>query len=238
MKILSLDLETTFLNPINTSQIRIKEIGAVLYDWNLKRPLKMISEFIYEEDHPPSPQELVDLTGITDDMCKEYGISLSSGLHLLSTLMSRADFVLAHNGNSFDKPVLEAEYGRCGYMMPQLHWIDSKTDVPYPSHVKTRKLVHLCAEMGFVNPFAHRALFDALSTLNVVKNFDMEEVIAISKEPTVRLVAEVSFAEKDKAKVLGYYWDGENKQWFKEVKERYVATEKNLATFNVYTREI
>lgn len=238
MKILSLDFESTWQTPVDPKHLRIREVGAVLFDWPSQRPLRIYSELIYEPDQPPSPKELVDLTGITDEMAKEYGISLGDSLAELFKLISKCDYVLAHNGNIFDKILLECEAARLNLMVPVKPWLDTKTDVLYPANIKSRKLVHLCAEMGFVNPFAHRAVFDCLSTLEVLKRFDINEVIALSKEKTVRIIAEVSYKDKDQAKGLGYYWNGEEKYWFKEVKERFVESEKAQATFNVYTQEV
>lgn len=235
MKILSIDVETTWTDPVSPKQARIREIGAVLYDWNVQRPLRIFSECIFESDHPPSPKELVDLTGITDAMARKYGIPLVTGLIVTNELLRDCDYVAAHNGNVFDKIVFQAEFERQGMVMFERPWIDTKTDVPYPAHIKTRKLSHLCAELGFVNPFAHRAMFDALSTLEVLKRFNIDDVVKLANEKTVRVCAEVTYSEREKAKKAGFYWDPDNKEWFKELKESQVASSE--FNFNTYIKE-
>lgn len=239
MKILSLDFETTWTTPVNPRQCRILEIGAVLYDWHSRKPLKMMSEFIHEEDHPASPPELVELTGITDDMRREHGTSLRKGLTELEILMSQCDYVIAHNGNEFDKIVLESELERISWVQkaPLTPWIDSKTDVPYPSSVKSHKLVHLCTEVGeFINPFPHRAVFDALAVLKLVRRYDLDEILALQAQPTVKVIASVSYERRNLPKERGYYWDGENKQWWKSMKEKQALLEAEQAPFAVQIR--
>lgn len=239
MNILSLDFETTWTQPVNAKQCRIQEIGAVLYDWENKKPLKMLSEFIYEDGHPASPPELVALTGITDEMRREYGISLKDGLLRLSALFSKACYVVAHNGNEFDKVVLDSELERSPIGTPfnLIPWLDTKTDIEYPPAVKTAKLTYLCAEHGFVNPFSHRALFDALSVIKLMERYDIHKMIEQSKLPTVKVIASVSFEKKHLARERGYYWDGENKYWWKSMKGPAALREKQDAPFSVQIRE-
>lgn len=237
MRILSLDFETTWTAPVNPKICRIREIGAVLFDWENKRPLKLYSEFIHDEDHPMSPKELVDLTGITDEMVKEFGIPLTKGLHELRNMFSLSDFIIAHNGNGFDKPLLLAECDRKLTYLPERPWIDSKMDIDYPPHMKSHKLTHLCGEHGFLNPFSHRAIFDALAVLKILTQYPIEPIIESAKQPNCKVVANVSFQERDKAKLRGYYWDGENKYWWKELKLHKAEKEKQEAPFPVQIRE-
>jgi len=67
----------------------------------------------------------------------------------------------------------------------------------------------------------------------VLKNYDLARVLELSREPTVKAVAEVRFSEKHLAKDRGYYWDGEEKHWFKDMKEKRAEQEKLDAPFNV-----
>lgn len=242
MKILSLDLETSWTNPVNAKQARIFEIGAVLYDWEARKPLKIMSEFIFEEDHPASPPELVKLTGITDEMRKEYGIPLIKGIDELRYLIGMSDYIIAHNGNDFDKVVYESEFERIfgnKNDFPKVPWIDSKTDVPYPDTVKSHKLVHLCTEIGeFINPFSHRAVFDALAVLKLVQRYDINEILELAKQPTVKCIASVGYERRELPKQRGYYWDGENKYWWKAMKEKQANKEQDEAPFSVQIRSI
>ena len=238
MRLLGIDFETTWTQPVNAKQCRITEIGAILMEWDTKSPLAIQSDMIFEEDHQESPQELVDLTGITDEMRKEFGRPLKEGLANLFDLIAKADYLVAHNGNEFDKIVFEEECYRLNVNFPESKWIDTKTDIPFPKTIKTTKLTYLCAEHGFVNPFAHRAVFDVQSMLKVLSLYPIAEVIKLSHEETVRVIASVSYEKKDDAKNRGYYWDGEKKYWHKTMKASKANIEQNEAPFSVQIRSI
>ncbi len=236
MKILGIDFETTWANPVNVNVMKITEIGAVLVEWETKKPLEMLSLLINDPDIPPSPPELVELTGLTDEIRLEYGVENKTAFAQLCKLMEKADFCVAHNGNSFDKPLLNCELDRLGMKMPLTPWLDSKTDVPYPKNVKSTKLSYLAADHGFANPFAHRALFDVLTMVKVLGHYDLNEVIALSKEETKTVVASVSFQEKHLARDRGYYWNPDDKIWCKDMKESKVAAEQEAAPFTTNVR--
>jgi DNA polymerase-3 subunit epsilon len=233
MLLLGFDLESTWTEPVNPRVARPTEIGAVLYCTETRKPLKMMNELIHEPDHPVSPPPLVALTGITDDMKEKYGITSLKGMSMLNQLIEVCDFVVAHNGNAFDKIIYEEECARMGIPVVNKPWIDTKTDVPYPESIKTTKLTYLCAEHGFANPFQHRALFDVLSMLKIVELYDVNEIVEMAKQPNVTVVASVSYQDKDLAKQRGYYWDGENKRWKKDMKEQAANREKETAPFPV-----
>lgn len=238
MYILGLDFETTWTDPVNPKLARPTEVGAVLYDTEKRMPVRIYNSLVYDpSDYPSSPQELVDLTGISDDMLEKNGIMPNEMLEVLNSLMDISDYVLAHNGTEFDKVIYEEECERWGARVVELHWIDTKTDVPYPDHIKTRKLTHLAADHGFANPFSHRALFDVLTMLKVCEEYDFTEIVKLSKEPNVTVVANVSYHDRELAKKRGYYWDGENKRWKKQMKENQVAQEEKDAPFRIVVLE-
>ena len=231
MKLLFVDFESTWTKPVDPEQALITEIGAVLFDWSSKKPLSIYSELVYSEDHPKSPPELVELTGITDAMLEDYGVPVGMALYKLLNLIERADFIVAHNGTGFDKPLLKAECGRHGMPFPETPWIDTRTDIPFPKRIGARKLSYLAAEHGFLNPFAHRAVFDCLTTAEVLKPYDILEVIELSKQPLIHAVAKVSYQDRALAKEAGYYWDGEKKNWFRPMKESLFEAEKERVPF-------
>src|SRR5690349_19859099 len=128
-----------------------------------------MSCLVHDADYPESPPQLVELTGITDEMLKKRGVYPGKALDQLTRLMNEADYVVAHNGANFDKPIYRMECQRHSITASGKPWIDSRTDVPYPSKIKARKLTHLAAEHGFANPFQHRALFDCLTMLKILE---------------------------------------------------------------------
>jgi DNA polymerase-3 subunit epsilon len=231
MLLLGLDFETTWEDPVDTNKNRITEIGAVLYDWDKKQPIQIYNELVHDDDYPASPPEIVELTGITDEMLNTWGVAPKAALATLNGMMMNADFVVAHNGSLFDKPLYKAECIRHGKDIVDKTWIDTRTDVEFPKHIKARKLTHLAAEHGFANPFSHRAVFDVLTMMKILGEYNIHEVIELAAQPLIHSVAVVSFQKKDLAKARGYYWDGDKKNWFKPMKEGQFIKECNEAPF-------
>ncbi len=213
MIVLGLDLETTGLNPATD---RIIEIGAVVWDVEQKKPLKLMSELIQPEI--PVPAEITKITGITNEDIEKHAISLSEGMQRLADLMPSCSYFVGHNGREFDRLFLEKAAEECGLKL-HLPWIDTIHDIPYPDFIGTRKLTHLCAEHGFLNPFSHRAVFDVLSMLEVFSKYDFSEVEKFQQSPEMKLIAKVSYDDRDKAKKAGFRWDPQGKAWYKKVKE-------------------
>ncbi len=166
MLLLGLDLETTGLD-IGSSEII--EIGAVLWDWSRKIPLKINSDLVQCEK--PVPPEISALTGIEDQQLRDWGLPLNEALARLHDLSLAADYVVAHNGNGFDRLFLERVWLHHPQTKFQKKWIDTLTDLPLGSKINTRKLGYLAAEHGFLNPFSHRAVFDVLTMLKVMSHY-------------------------------------------------------------------
>jgi len=203
MILLGLDFETTGLEP---KLDKVIEVGAVLYDWNEKKPIKIYSEFIEE----PVPAEITKLTGITQAMVSSFGVESDKVCEDLKVMASFADYVVAHNAK-FDKAFCPVDVNK--------PWICTRKDIPYTSDIKTRKLHYLASEHQFLNPFQHRAVFDVLTMFEVLKHYDLKEVIKRSKSPDVTLIALVSYAEKDLDRDAGFHWNPNHKVWEIEIKE-------------------
>lgn len=240
MRVLGIDVETTGLD---TKEDRIIEIGAVVWDTDYKVPLEMFSEFVL-----PPPEKLplqpiiTKLTGIREEWLQQFGAGLPYVFNHLESLMKihKVEYVVAHNGENYDKPLILAELERAAnpvntvdfskHLLTQLPWIDTRFDLPYEEEPGSRKLNHLALDHGFINPFKHRALFDVLTMLKLTEDFDFEKIIEQSKIPWCVMRALVSFEDKDKAKELRYSWEqiGDRKfpkWWVKKVKENRVEEE-------------
>ncbi len=219
MFVLGLDLETTGLN---VGDCAIIEIGAVLWDWERQCPVRMMSELIHCDSELPA--EITELTGILPKDLKRWGIPLSEGLVRLHALAVDAEYLVAHNGVQFDRLFLEKAWTKFPTTKIGLEWIDTTCDLPVPKQIQTRKLSYLAAEMGFINPFAHRSLFDVLTMLKVMSQFDRDEVLGLQKSPLKRIVAQVSYDERDLAKAQGFRWDPKMRYWYMDAKECILAT--------------
>lgn len=213
MFILGIDLETTGLDPKTD---KIIEVGAVVWDTKEKKPLRMLSELVQVEQK--LEPEIVRITGITDSDLEAFGLSLEVVLQRLADLTRYCDYVVAHNGRAFDKLFLDRDLAAHGLAI-DLPWIDTLHDVPYDDHINTRNLTHLCADHQFLNPFCHRAVFDVLSMLKVMSQYSFEHVEDLYKSPQRRLIAKVSYDERELAKKAGFRWDPSQKCWYRDVKE-------------------
>jgi DNA polymerase III subunit epsilon len=212
MLIVGVDVETTGLSPVED---RITEIGAVAWDTIHATPVGFFHRFIRQEK--PLSDLIKDLTGLNDEILATYGIPEEQALKDFTVFMGISEYMVAHNA-PFDKRMIEGAYLRHGQFIPDnLQWIDTVVDVPYPAKIKSKSLVALAAEHRFLNPFPHRAVTDVLTMMAVASNYDWAKIIANACEPKVTIWAKTTFAEKDKAKSAGFYWNGDKKIWTKNI---------------------
>jgi DNA polymerase-3 subunit epsilon len=216
MLLLGIDFETTGLD-IQTS--KIIEIGAVLWDTETQTPVKIFSTLVDWPDLLEITQEITDITTITFEQVKKYGMLHLSAFDRFLDLHDEADYIVAHNGNNFDNPMLRANTRALNIDYKEKSWIDTTTDIEYPAHIRTRNLVTLAAEHGFLNPFPHRAVTDVMTMMRILSKYDIDKIITRAKSPMIRIKANVSYEEKDKAKDIGFRWDRENKKWYRDIKE-------------------
>ena len=119
-----------------------------------------------------------------------------------------------------------------------IHWGCSLRHVNWKGlGYNTNNLNYLAADHGFINPFAHRAIFDVLTMFKVLENYDLNKIVENSKEEKVNLIAQVSYSERNKAKALGYKWiDG---SWKKTVRNSQIEVEREKAKeLNVFVTQV
>lgn len=228
MRLLGIDFEGTSLD---TGTAQIIEYGAVLYQWGAKRlPLRFVSELV-DPVGVDVPQEIVEITGIEDAVVREFGVTESMAIEAIVGMIEGADYVVAHFGNLYDKPLFEAACARYMRLPPDKVWLDTSIDPPYPDRIKTRNLQHLAAEHGFLNPFRHRAVFDVMTMMSVLAHYPIEDVISRALEPTLYVRADVTFDDKEKAKDRGYRWCAPEKIWWRQWKFSDYEAEKAVCGF-------
>lgn len=226
--ILGLDFETDGLLPESNLPT---ELGMVLWDSDTHKPYSMISGLI--SNGAKLTPEITALTGILPNMLDRGGMPESYFLDRINKVVPQVDYFCAHNAQ-FDRGFLKAMYERNFSKMPDNKWIDTSQDIPYPETITTRKLVHLAAEHGFVNPFPHRALPDTLTMLTILSKYDFKEVERYALAPSIRIKAGVSYETKDQAKGRGYRYEEGTKSWFKNIKEFQLEEEIKKSPFKVY----
>jgi DNA polymerase III subunit epsilon len=232
MLLIGIDTETTGLSPVDD---RITEIGAVAWDTDHATPVAFFHRFIKQEK--PLPDFIKELTGLNDEILEKYGVMETVALGELKSFIGNVSpspfdnnnppYLVAQNA-PFDKGMLDAAYLRNGSFIPEVLWIDTVKDIPYPARIKSKSLVSVAAEHGFLNPFPHRAVTDVLTMLTVMSKYDIQKIIENACEPKVLVWAKTTYAEKDKAKAAGFYYNGERKMWFKSImlKDLMEETEK------------
>lgn len=219
MLILGIDFETTGLN---IPTIGVTEVGMVVWDTILRAPIKLFGTLVDSGPNAVWEPGVEKINGLTPEITGRYGMSDEKACRQVLSWYSSADVACAHNGNVFDRPVLEAWAAKYGLdAQPGKIWIDTKADLEIPPRNSTR-LVYMAADNGFLNPFPHRAMFDVMTMFKILDKHDIDQVLVISKSPTLRVKALVSFDQKDLAKNRGFHPKYENnkfKHWEMSVKE-------------------
>lgn len=226
--LVAFDLETTGLN---TETDEIIELGYALYDLQNPAPLLMRSHLVVPK--VPVNEEVTKITGIDNQMIQEYGETLDYVLRELFDIIVkyRATYYVAHNGLDYDIPMLKNHFSRAGVQYPNLKVIDTKVDLPLAYTPKSTSLVYMAADHGFINPFPHRALTDAMTCMRLLKQYDILKVIAITNTPMLEIRADVNYDRRELAKKAGFNWDAERKIWVKKVREYYLKELKEKCQF-------
>lgn len=212
MILLGIDLETGGEFNSSNEENFITEIGAVLWDTKYNAPVAM-QNILIRSDKEIS-KEAEQYTGISTNMVNDYGITIQEASRVILLMFNKCDFVVAHNGLNFDKPIMEKYFN-----LPEKFWIDTMIDVGYPANCVSKNLTYLAGFHLILNSFPHRAITDVLTMLTILAKYDLNNVIESAKSPMVKLQAIVSFDNKELAKKAGFKWDGSNKIWIKEMRQ-------------------
>lgn len=161
--ILAFDFETSGLSPVND---RIIEIGAILLKRqdNLFKVEKELNCLIKQSK--PLPEKIIEITGITDDLLNQEGISESEAFHLFLDIYKKDALLVAYN-LSFDYAFLVQLFRR-HYNDQTLFINNDVLDVmaiykdrhPYPHRLDN---VVSTYNISIVN--THRALDDVKATI-------------------------------------------------------------------------
>jgi DNA polymerase-3 subunit epsilon len=229
---LIVDLETTGTDP---QKDQVIEVGIVEFcvtsGPDSRMRVDMISGYSALQDPgvPISP-EITKLTGLTDEMVAGRNVDWAK----VRDMISRASVVIAHNA-PFDRAFLQKRPELAGL---NSHWACSVRHINWRKHgFRTRALNYLAADHGFVNPFAHRALFDCATTFRLVAPY-MDELIRRSYLREFLVVATgAPFETKDTLRLRGYRWNPEARVWARQLLEDELAEERAFLAAEVYKGE-
>lgn len=228
MRLLVFDLETTGLD---VQRSRMIELAAVIWDTEIQSFCQLFSHLI--QCDTPIEDSAEEVHGISSFDLEHWGIPLESALAEFLVMSEQVDALLAHNGISFDIPILEREFRYSRFRMDDLTQalrdrvvIDSMVDIRYPKKCASLKLEYLAASHGFLNPFPHRALFDVMTLCRVISHYDLSTAYEQARIPDVRIIAPKVLppwvdggVSNDQVKESGFRWSRDDKQWWRIVKQ-------------------
>jgi DNA polymerase-3 subunit epsilon len=210
--LLVLDTETTGLNPARDKVVELALL-RVTVDLRSGQPVGAVRVYDGLEDPGiPMPEEIIAITGITDDMLRGQRLDEAE----VQRLLDGVDLVLAHNAG-FDRPFVESR-------LPQfaaLNWACSFADIDWKQEGRgSAKLTALAYDLGLFYD-AHRAEMDChallavlMASLKTTQASGLSRLIESALNPTFRLQAtNAPFDAKDLLKARGYRWDGAQKVW-------------------------
>lgn len=212
-----LDTETTGLN---YAEDKIIELGMVAFEYDpvTAEIIRITDRYNgFEDPGRPLQQEIIEITGITDDMVRGQSFDDNQVNHIAN----QASVVIAHNAG-FDRKFVENRYPA----FATLPWACTVNQIDWQAErISTRVLEYLLFKFGlFIN--AHRALDDAEGVLGILLG-----KLPVSDTPVFKALldtyAEVTakisavgapFDKKDLLKQRGYRWSdgsqGGSKSWW------------------------
>ncbi len=234
---LVVDVETTGLDPAADAIIELAAVpfafrpadGAVV---TVEPPATWL-----EDPGRAIPREVVELTGITQEMVAGQRIDDAAA----TALVERADLIIAHNA-AFDRKFLNRRLPACA----QRFWACSQREIPWKREVGASAaleflLIRHCG-MFFQG---HRAAADCQALVHLLATplpsggTPLRWLLESARRTTARIWAvDAPYDAKDALKTRGYSWngggDGRPKAWFREVAKDDVEAEKAWLAANAY----
>ncbi|MBV2167617.1 MAG: DNA polymerase III subunit epsilon [Bdellovibrio sp.] len=228
-----LDVETTGLNQNEDSII---EIGLRQFSFNRNTGeiLSLGKSYCcFQDPGRPISAEIVELTGITDEMVAGQNIDWNH----VNSLLEEASLVVAHNAR-FDRPFVD----RKSKTSKDKIWACSLKQIDWSKKGFTSsKLELLNIYHGFFTD-SHRAINDVdalLYLLSLPENDSNKpylfELLNNARRPMTQVIASAApFESKDHLKGRGYNWDNTNRFWSKFIFKDEVPTEMSWLEDCVY----
>jgi DNA polymerase-3 subunit epsilon len=185
-----------------------------------------------EDPGAPLPEDIVRLTGLTDDDLRGQSIDEDAVRRLLTS----ADWVCAHNA-FFDRGMFERRIEG----IDDLAWTCSCNDIDWRSRgFDGRSLGWLLAQVGFYHG-AHRATDDVDAVVALLSHefasggTALGEMLERARAPSWRFRAVgAAFELKDALRARNYRWDARTRTWWREVPDSRRTEEEWWLAGNVY----
>lgn len=237
----TLDIESTGLDFQNDD---ITEFAYVIKEWGERCPEKI--RHVYLHTNNEVTEEITKLTGITKDLLDRNGVEPSVALltFLEDLKVHDVDYLLAHNSNGFDKPMLSScikrYLGEEQMKNFEYPWLDSQHDVDWPEDYRSNSLEYLCMKMDFCHNDAHNALVDVFATNKMLQRACSRDILTLdlmieeSQHEWVYVESNAQYHQKEAAKKLRYRWENIDdvhvpKRWINKFKENKLSKAKEDA---------
>lgn len=190
----------------------MEPLRAIYYDTettgtNVKKDL-IVEIAAYDPVNDTSFEELIDpgvpippgaaaIHGISDEMVKGKDSFLEVSKRFVEFCTGNV-VLIAHNNDSFDRPILESEFERHGQVIPEYKYLDTlKWARRYRPDLPRHSLQHLREVYGFPANNAHRALDDVITLHRVFASMmdDLDIQQAYDLMSTSKLVQIMPFGK-------------------------------------------
>lgn len=168
MDLCFVDVETTGLDPVRHELI---ELAAVRVDRHTLEPLDHVSVKVRPERLADADPRALEVNGYSDDAWRD-AVSLGAGLRRVAPLLEGA-LVAGHNVG-FDWAFLARGFIVAGTPIPEVdyHRLDTAS-LAWPlfasAETDSLSLDAVCKALGLHRPTPHRALADAMASLEVAR---------------------------------------------------------------------
>jgi DNA polymerase III subunit epsilon len=236
-----LDLETTGLDH---EADEIIELAMLPFRYSVDGRIFEVLEplnMLQEPNAGTIPEEIVRITGITDEMVRGQKIDEAQ----VTEFVESAAIVIAHNAG-FDRKFAEKQFP----IFKEKPWACSMIQIPW----KEEGFGGVGVEcLGLASGFffsGHRAVIDCQACIELLskklpnsRQLALKPLLENARKSVCRIWAENSrYETKDKLKLRGYRWnDGQNgrpKSWYTDVDEGQVEIEIKFLEKEIFGREI
>lgn len=223
-----LDLETMGLN---SKMDKIIELGLISFTFKSDGTIVEVVDSLNQLQDPdePIPEQITQITGITDAEVKGQEINW----HHISHLLEETHLCIAHNAK-FDRSFLEGPHvpDTVSEQIRNMAFGCSQRDIDWRKRgYESTKLEYLNFKSGYFYG-NHRALNDCEATLNIIieNNGSFDELLNNVRKNSYLIIAQnAPYEKKDELKTRSYKWSDGNqdlpKGWWTIVAEDNVEEE-------------
>jgi DNA polymerase III subunit epsilon len=233
-----LDTETTGLD---WREDKVIELAMIAFEYDEHSQVcRVLDRFQGFNDPGRSiPPDVVELTGITDEMVRGHRIDPSA----VTRTLEPAALVIAHNA-AFDRPFAECLHP----MFATKAWACSLAEVPWAeAGIGSAKLEYLAMCYGLFHD-GHRGLADCEVLLEILARPlpgpsvpTLRYLLDTARRPSWRVWAlDSPFAMKDRLKARGYRWSNgtgtKPRAWYRDITDNLLEDEKQFLKNEIYSQ--